>query len=65
VVAAHSVLAAGSTADAEMRLGRTTELLSSFNLMAMLETALRSVEIFAHPLFVSGQDTPVRSVRSA
>jgi hypothetical protein len=44
VVAARSALAAGSTPDAERQLGQALELLSPFNLMAMWEAALQSVE---------------------
>jgi hypothetical protein len=53
-------LAAGSTSEVERHLAQILELLSSFNLMAMWDTAIQSVEIFAHPLFVPGQDTWVQ-----
>jgi hypothetical protein len=50
VVQARSALAAGSTSEVERHLAQIFELLSSFNLMAMCDAALQSVEIFAHPL---------------
>jgi hypothetical protein len=61
VVSARSALAAGSIPDVERHLGQVLELLSSFNLMAMWDVALQSVENFAHPLFVPGQDTRVQT----
>jgi hypothetical protein len=60
VLLAHSALAAGATSEVERHLGQILELLSSFNLMAMWDAALQCVEIFAHPLFVPGQDTRVQ-----
>jgi hypothetical protein len=57
----RSALAAGSNPDVERNLNRALELLSSFNLMAMWDAALQSVEISSHPLFVPGQDTRIQS----
>jgi hypothetical protein len=61
VSSALSALAAGSTPEVERHLGQVLEPLSLFNLMAMWDAALQSVEIFAHPLFVPGQDTRVQT----
>jgi hypothetical protein len=60
LVSARSALASGSNPAVKRNLTQALETLSSFNLMDVWDAALQSVEIFAHPLFVPGQDTWVQ-----